>query len=188
MIKKITQKIKKPRGAQAYKPPTALIILDGFGLADEKNKGNAITSKTAPHMFSYMKRYPTSHLKTYGKHVGLFKNQEGNSETGHMNIGAGRIVKQDLVEISEAIDDGTFFKNEAFKQALYHVKKYKTAAHVMGLMTNGNSAHAYPDHLYAMLDYLHRQKIKNVYIHLFTDGRDSPPHAASDYLHKLKKK
>ena len=178
------KKIKKLKITQ--KRPTLLIILDGFGLASDKNKGNAITPKTAPHIFEYIKKYPSSTLKTFGEYVGLFKGQQGNSEAGHINIGAGRIVKQDLVKISEAIHDGTFFKNEAFKQALHHVKKYNTAVHVMGLLTDGNSAHAQPEHLYAMLEYFRRNDIKKVYLHLFTDGRDSSPHGAAEFLHELR--
>lgn len=166
---------------------TLLIILDGFGLAHPKNPGNAITPKTAPHIFGYMKKYPTTTLVAHGKDVGLFKNQEGNSEAGHLNIGAGRVVEQDVVRISHAIDDGTFFKNEAFDQALYHAKKYTSAVHVMGLLTNGQSAHAHPEHLYALLDYFRRNKQKEVYLHLFTDGRDSPPHSASEHLRELRK-
>ncbi len=166
--------------------PTVLIILDGFGLAPPKNQGNAITSKTAPNIFGYMKKYPTSKLKTYGEHVGLFPGQRGNSEAGHLNIGAGRIVKQDLVAISDTIHDGTFFKNEAFKQAIFHAKKYKSAVHLMGLLTDGNSAHSYPEHLYALLELCRREEMKEVYVHLFTDGRDSGPHAAATYLHELR--
>ncbi len=166
--------------------PTVLIILDGFGLAPETNEGNAITSKTAPNIFEYMKKYPTSKLKTYGENVGLFPGQRGNSEAGHLNIGAGRIVKQDLVAISDTIHDGTFFKNEAFKQALFHVKKYKSAVHLMGLLTDENSAHSYPEHVYALLELCRREGVEKVYIHLFTDGRDSGPHAAATYLHELR--
>lgn len=168
--------------------PTMLIILDGFGLANKKNPGNAITPETAPNIFSYMKKYPNSTLKTYGEHVGLFKGQQGNSEAGHLNIGAGRIVKQDLVVISDAINDGTFFKNQAFKHAVYHTKKYQTAVHVFGLLTDGNSAHANPDHLYAVLEFLRKEKQKKVFIHLITDGRDSSPHGATTFLRDLKKR
>jgi len=175
---------KKTRIEQ--KRPTMLIILDGFGLANAKNPGNAITPETAPNVFGYMKKYPHSTLTTFGESVGLFHGQQGNSEAGHMNIGAGRIVKQDLVQISDAIHDGTFFKNEAFKQAIYHIKKYNTSAHIMGLLTDGNSAHAHPEHLYAMLEYLRRHEIKKVFLHLFTDGRDSSPHGATNYLHELR--
>ena len=165
--------------------PTALIILDGFGLSKQKI-GNAITPETAPHIFGYLKKYPSSTLITYGTDVGLFPGQPGNSEAGHLNIGAGRVVKQDLVMISEAIHDGTFFKNQAFKEALYHVKKYKTAVHIMGLLTDRNSAHAYPEHLYAMLEFFRREGQKKVYLHLFTDGRDSSPHGAADFLRELR--
>jgi len=180
--KQIIKKLAKSES----KKPTLLIILDGFGLADPKNKGNAITPATAPHIFGYMRKYPNSTLKTYGENVGLFKSQQGNSEAGHMNIGAGRIVKQDLVQISDAIHDGTFFKNEAFKQAIHHIRKYNTAVHIMGLLTDGNSAHAYPEHFYAMLELFRREDIKKVYLHLFTDGRDSGPHDALTFLHELR--
>lgn len=166
--------------------PTVLAILDGFGLGDIKDKGNAITPETAPNIFGYLKKYPHSTLKTYGEYVGLFSGQVGNSEAGHLNIGAGRIVKQDLVMISEAIHDGTFFKNEAFKQAVYHLKKYQTAAHILVLLTDKKSPHSYPEHLYAMLEYLRREEIDKVYLHLFTDGRDSSPHGAADFLRELR--
>ncbi len=168
------------------KAPGVLMILDGFGLANPKEKGNAITPKTAPHIFQLMNEYPHSKLKAHGKAVGLFPNQSGNSEAGHFNIGAGRVVKQDLLMISEAIKDGTFYKNTAFQQALEHTKKYKSAVHVMGLLTDGQSAHTHPDHLYAMLEYLRRKKVKQVYIHLFTDGRDSSPHSALTFLNDLR--
>lgn len=164
---------------------TAMLILDGFGLTDPTNPGNAITPETAPNIFGYMKKYPNSHLETSGKDVGLFPNQPGNSEAGHLNIGAGRVVFQDLVSISNAIHDGTFFKNEAFKQAVHHVKKYNKAIHVMGLLTDGNSAHVYPEHFYALLEYFRREKQNKVYLHLFTDGRDSSPHSAERFLHEL---
>lgn len=177
--------IKKSKN---HKParPTALIILDGFGLANPKNKGNAITPETAPNIFEYMKKYPHTILTTFGETAGLFPGQVGNSEAGHLNIGAGRIVKQDLVMISEAIHDGIFFKNHAFKEALYHVKKYKTAVHIMGLLTDRNSAHAYPEHFYAMMEFFRHEGQKKVYLHLITDGRDSSPHGAADFLRELR--
>lgn len=166
--------------------PTLLMILDGFGLADAGIPGNAITPETAPKIFSFMKRYPWAPLAASGEAVGLFRGQNGNSEAGHMNIGAGRVVKQDLVRISDAIHDGTFFKNPAFTQALYHAKKYRTAVHILSLLTDGHSAHAYPEHLFAMLEFFRREKQEDVYLHLFTDGRDSPPHAALTFLHELR--
>jgi len=179
-------KKEKIQLTEGEKKPLVFIILDGFGLSKKKNNGNAITPDTAPHIFSYMKKYPSTTLNAHGVDVGLFPKQEGNSEAGHFNIGAGRIVKQDLVEISEAIDDGRFYKNEAFKQALLHAKKHKSAVHLMGLLTDGHSAHAHPEHLYALLDYFRKNKQEKVYLHLFTDGRDSPPHAAIEYLKALR--
>ena len=162
------------------------MILDGFGLGDLKDKGNAITPITAPNIFKYLKQYPNSQLKTFGEFVGLPHGQQGNSEAGHMNIGAGRVVKQDLVIVSDSIHDGTFFKNGAFKEAIYHLKKYNTSAHVMGLLTDGNSAHALPEHTYAMLELLRREGVEKVYLHLFTDGRDSSTHGATEFLHELR--
>jgi 2,3-bisphosphoglycerate-independent phosphoglycerate mutase len=167
--------------------PTLLLILDGFGLSDKKNKGNAITPKTAPNIFGYMKKYPSSTLKASGKSVGLFPQQAGNSEAGHLNIGAGRVVKQDLVRISESIKDGTFFKNEAFLHGLRFAKKKKSSVHVMGLLTNEHSGHARLEHLIALLDFFRQQKVKHVYLHLFTDGRDSPPHSAVEFLTRLRR-
>lgn len=178
---------KKSAQAKEQKvAPTVLAILDGFGLADFKNPGNAITPKTAPHIFGWMKKYPSTTLLAHGKAVGLFPGQEGNSEAGHFNIGAGRVVEQDLVRIQRAIVDGTFFKNTAFREAVFHAKKYNTAVHLLGLLTNGQSAHAHPEHLYALLEYLRKEKMKRVYLHLFTDGRDSPPHSAVHHLNELR--
>ena len=165
--------------------PTLLIILDGFGLSHQKNQGNAITAATAPHIFGYMDEYSSTTLIAHGKDVGLFPNQEGNSEAGHLNIGAGRLVKQDLVRISDAIADGTFFKNESFDQALFHAEKYHSAVHVMGILTNGQSAHAHNEHLYALLKYFDKKNFSRVFLHIFTDGRDSPPHSAVGYLREL---
>jgi 2,3-bisphosphoglycerate-independent phosphoglycerate mutase len=183
MSKKAVKKTDKKRGAK----PTLLVILDGFGLADPKNKGNAITPENAPNIFGYMKKYPTTELIAHGTDVGLFPGQSGNSEAGHFNIGAGRVVKQDLLRISDAIKDGTFFKNTALDQALFHADKYKTTVHVVGLLTDDNSPHAKAEHLYALLEYLRIHHKHGVALHLFTDGRDAPPHAAVGFLRALRK-
>lgn len=167
--------------------PVVLIILDGFGLASPKNVGNAITPETAPNIFSYLQKYSSAELIASGTDVGLSPNQEGNSEAGHLNIGAGRVVEQDLIRISHAIKDGTFFKNDSFRHALYHAKKYGSAVHLMGLLTDGQSAHANPNHIYALLDYFRQQKQKKVFLHLFTDGRDSSQHGAVNFLQDLRK-
>lgn len=169
-----------------HKNPVMLVIMDGWGIANPKNKGNPITQKNAPNYFRWLKDYPNTKLTASGEAVGLFRNQDGNSEAGHLNLGAGRVVKQDALYISDAIKDGTFFKNPAFGQALHHVKKYKTAVHLVGLLSNHNSAHSCPEHLYAMLDYFHQEKVEKVYLHLFTDGRDSGQHDAPQHLKLLR--
>lgn len=166
--------------------PTVLVILDGFGIAPPNDPGNAITPSTAPHIFSYFDAYPSTLLKAHGKDVGLFANQEGNSEAGHLNIGTGRLVEQDILRISRTIKDGTFFKNPAFEDVCKHVKKHKSSVHLMGLLTNGESGHTCPEHLYALLKICEEHKNSNVYLHLFTDGRDSPPHQALEYLRELR--
>ena len=166
---------------------TLLIIVDGWGIGAPNEPGNPITLKTAPNYFAALKKYPHCKLEASGESAGLFKGQEGNSEAGHLNLGAGRVVKQDALYISGAIDDGTFFKNNAFHEALHHVKKYDTAAHVMGLLSNHSSAHSCPEHLEALLELFHREKIKKVYLHLFTDGRDSGQYEAHKHLRLLQK-
>ncbi|TSC83759.1 MAG: 2,3-bisphosphoglycerate-independent phosphoglycerate mutase [Parcubacteria group bacterium Gr01-1014_13] len=166
---------------------TLLIIVDGWGVGDQKEPGNPITPKTAPNYFAMLKKFPNCKLEASGESVGLFKGQEGNSEAGHLNLGAGRVVKQDALFISDSIEDGTFFKNNAFHQALHHVKKYKTSVHLMGLLSNHNSAHSCPEHLYALLDLLYKENIKKVYLHLFTDGRDSGQFQAHKHLQILQK-
>lgn len=165
--------------------PFLFIILDGFGLGDTKKKGNAITPATAPFLFSCMKKYPFTTLSAHGEAVGLFPGQEGNSEAGHFNIGAGRVVEQDVVRISSAIRSGEFFELEEFENAYKHAKKNKSAIHLMGLLSNGQSAHSRPEHLYALLDFFARKKYPNVFLHLFTDGRDAPPQSALNYAHRL---
>jgi len=163
-----------------------LLILDGFGLADPKNPGNAITPKTAPNIFKYIDKYPSSTLVAHGKAVGLFPRQPGNSEAGHLNIGAGRLIDQDLIVISKAIKDGTFQKNQVFLNGIAHVKKNKSNIHVMGLLTDGESGHAKFEHMVALLDLFKEKKCKNIYLHLFTDGRDAPPHSAVHYLERVR--
>ncbi len=166
--------------------PTLLLILDGWGCPATDHDVSAISARTAPHFFEWLKTYPHTELAASGAAVGLFEGQEGNSEAGHLNLGAGRVVKQDALYVSEAIEDGTFFKNTAFHEAVHHLKKYNTAAHVMGLLSNHNSAHSSPEHVYALLDLLSREGITKVYLHLFTDGRDSGEHDALQYLKKLR--
>ncbi|MBI5071621.1 2,3-bisphosphoglycerate-independent phosphoglycerate mutase [Candidatus Falkowbacteria bacterium] len=171
--------------AKNHKKPTVLIILDGWGVAPP-GPGNAITLAKTPTMSALWNEFPHTLLSAHGRAVGLPGDQEGNSEAGHMNLSAGWIVKQDAVYINEGIKDGTFFKNTAFLEALEHLKKYNSKVHLMGLLSNGESAHSFPDHLYAVLDLLHKHEVNKIFLHLFTDGRDSSRFAAIKLLPKLK--
>jgi 2,3-bisphosphoglycerate-independent phosphoglycerate mutase len=172
--------------AQEQVKPIILAIMDGWGISSPSQKGNPITPKNAPNYFNWLKKYPSTKICASGLSVGLVKNEDGNSEAGHFNLGAGRVVKQDKIYINDSIKDGTFFKNSAFFQAIHHLKKYKTSAHVMGLLSNHNSAHSSPEHIYAVLEMLRQNGVKNVYLHLFTDGRDSGQHDALQHLKKLR--
>ena len=167
--------------------PFVLIILDGFGIAPS-GPGNAVKLAALPNLNYYFSHYPYTELKAHGEYVGLFPGEDGNSEAGHMNLGAGRIVKQDLVVVSEMIKDGTFFKNAAFLSAIDHVKKNRSNLHLIGLLTGANSAHAHPEHLDALIKMTRQHKVKQVYLHLFTDGRDSPPFEGYIFLHQLLQK
>ena len=175
---------KEESSNKAIRPPVVLAILDGWGIAPPSHS-NAITLAKKPVLDKMFQHYPNSKLMAHGRYVGLLPDQEGNSEAGHMNIGAGRIVRQDIVYVSESIKDRTFFKNTAFKEVVKHAQKYGTKVHLMGLLSNGNSAHACPDHLYALLQLCHEENLDKVRLHLFTDGRDSPPFSATRLLHDL---
>lgn len=159
------------------KKPLVLLILDGWGLA-KKSPANAIEQAKKPNFDELWQNYPHTQLSASGKDVGLPSDQVGNSEAGHMNMGAGRVVDQDAIFISKEINTGRFFKNPAFEAAYDHIQKNKSDLHIMGMLSNGSSAHSDPDHLWALIVWARRKKIKNVYLHLFTDGRDSPPHSA----------
>ncbi|MBT4153970.1 MAG: 2,3-bisphosphoglycerate-independent phosphoglycerate mutase [Candidatus Magasanikbacteria bacterium] len=163
-----------------------LVIMDGFGLADPNQPGNAITPETAPHIFALMETYPTAKLDSHGVAVGLPEHQEGNSEAGHLNIGAGRLVKQDVSVVSDAIVDGTFFKNPAFAVAKERAQK-GGRVHIMGLLTGIHSAHTLSEHLYSLLKYFRDAGIHDTHLHLFTDGRDSSQHSAISHLTELRK-
>lgn len=174
----------KPKGITTG--PMVLLILDGFGLSPQ-TAGNAIRLAKIPNWNALWKKFPHTTLQASGRAVGLVNHQDGNSEAGHMNIGAGRVVEQDPVRINRAIREGVFFKNPAFLHAIHHVKKHQSALHLMGMLGNRESAHAYPEHLHALLKLAHQEGIKKVYLHLFTDGRDSPPHAAILLIRRLRR-
>lgn len=165
------------------KKPVMLMILDGFGI--NKNKeGNAIFSAKTPNMDFLMNMYPTSELKCSGMDVGLPNGQMGNSEVGHTNIGAGRIVYQELTRITKAIEEETFFTNEALLGAMQNVKEHQSKLHIMGLLSDGG-VHSHNTHLYALVNMAKIQGIKEVYVHAFMDGRDVPPDSGKDYIAEL---
>jgi len=177
--------VRKPKAElRAAGTPVVLAILDGWGIGPP-GPGNAIRMAKTPRIDSLKRRFPDTKVLAHGRYVGLLPDQEGNSEAGHTNIGAGRVVRQDILYVSEAIRDRTFFKNLAFQHAIKHARKNNSTVHVMGLLSNGNSAHASPEHLYAMLKLVHDEGMSKVRLHLFTDGRDSSPHAAPRLLSRL---
>ncbi|MEG1705032.1 MAG: 2,3-bisphosphoglycerate-independent phosphoglycerate mutase [Clostridia bacterium] len=163
-----------------------LMILDGVGLNDE-TKGNAFKLAKKPNIDKYIIKYPNTYLVSSGLEVGLPEGQMGNSEVGHTNIGAGRVVYQELTRITKEIKEGKFFENEEFKKALLNVKKNNSTLHLMGLVSDGG-VHSHIDHLYALLKLAKDNDIKNVYIHAFLDGRDTPPSSATEYLKQLEQK
>ena len=168
-----------------YKP-VVLAILDGYGRGPE-NIGNAIFKAKKPNIDFIEKNFPMTNLQASGIAVGLPWGEEGNSEVGHLNLGAGRIVYQYLPRITFSIRDGSFFKLPALAGAAEHIKKNNSSLHIIGLVGSGN-VHSYVDHLYGVLEFAKRENIKNVFIHAFTDGRDSPPKDALDFYEKLQNK
>lgn len=168
------------------KSPTLLIILDGYGIA-KPSKYNAITLAKKPTIDRMLELYPNNLLGATGGDVGLEDNKMSGSEAGHMNIGAGRVVYQDSYYITKSIEDGSFFINPALVGAINHVKKFESKLHVMGLMSDSDSPHSDPDHFRAVLKLAKKNKIKEVYCHLFTDGRDTFPKSALEHLAFFKK-
>jgi len=166
--------------------PVVLVILDGWGLAPE-GPGNAVSLAATPNFDQLWAAYPHTQLEASGEAVGLPRGEEGNSETGHLNLGAGQIVFQELPRINLAIADGSFFKIPAFKAAADHVKKNHSRLHLLGLMGAGG-VHSSLEHLFALLNFAQKENLKEVYLHLFTDGRDSPPSSALTYLAQVKRK
>jgi len=164
--------------------PIVLLILDGFGIT-RKRKGNAIKAARMPIYRSLLKKYPHAELKADGEAVGLPKGEVGNSEAGHQTIGAGRPVLSDKMIIHEAIADRSFFNNPALKQAVDHTAKNNSVLHLMGLLTNSQSAHASIAHLLAILKFAEKNKVRNIALHIFTDGRDTHPYHSLKLLGDL---
>ena len=161
-----------------------LMIMDGVGLNDDE-KGNAFKLANTPNLDRYISKYPNTYIRTSGLAVGLPEGQIGNSEVGHTNIGAGRIVYQELTRITKEIDEGKFFNNEELLKAMKNAKD--TSLHIIGLVSDGG-VHSHINHLYALLEMAKKEGVKNVYIHAILDGRDTPPTSAVDYLKQLEEK
>lgn len=163
-----------------------LTILDGWGCAD-KSSGNAIYSANIPNYDFLLKNYPNTTIFADGEHVGLPEGQMGNSEVGHLNLGAGRIVYQELTRINKSIKDGDFFENPEFLKAINHAKENNSCLHLMGLVSNGG-VHSSMDHLFALIELAHKHDLKDVYVHAFLDGRDTPPKSSIGFVSQLDKK
>ncbi len=162
------------------KRPTVLMILDGYGLS-QKVEGNAIAAAHKPHLDEIFSKYPMTTIKACGLDVGLPEGQMGNSEVGHLNMGAGRIVYQELTKITNSIEDGSFFENKAFAKAIEHVKKNGSTLHLLGLLSDGG-VHSHITHLLALIDLAKKEGIDKLCVHCFLDGRDVPPRSALKYM------
>lgn len=168
------------------KKPTVLMILDGFGLNDI-HEGNAVYAANKPNIDRLMKEYPFVKGYASGMDVGLPDGQMGNSEVGHLNIGAGRIVYQELTRITKSILDEDFYENEALLEAFHNAKDKGTNLHVWGLLSDGG-VHSHNTHLYALLEMAKRQEFQNLYIHCFLDGRDTAPTSGKGFVQELEDK
>ncbi|HEX6977349.1 MAG TPA: 2,3-bisphosphoglycerate-independent phosphoglycerate mutase [Patescibacteria group bacterium] len=163
--------------------PVVLLILDGWGLAPD-SPGNAITRAKTPNMDNLTSKYPHGQLLASGESVGLPAGEVGNTEVGHINMGAGRTVLQDLKRITKTIQDGTFFDNQALFNAIDHAKRHNSKLHIAGLIGSGH-VHSSMDHFWALLEYARKQQFGNIFIHMFTDGRDTPPEEAKIVIRQL---
>ncbi|MBQ1890457.1 MAG: 2,3-bisphosphoglycerate-independent phosphoglycerate mutase [Selenomonas sp.] len=173
--------------AKLKNAPVALIIMDGCGLGDKSDSNNAVQVAKTPVLDGLFEKYKTSQLQASGEYVGLPDGQMGNSEVGHTNIGAGRIIYQQLTRITRDIKNGDFFKNEALLDIVNGVKANNGALHLLGLVSPGG-VHSHQDHLYALLELAKKNDIKEVYVHAFLDGRDVPPQSAQPFLEELEAK
>ncbi len=165
------------------KKPVTLIIMDGYGLRDDK-VGNAVKMAKTPNLDLLMKEYPNKTLRASGMAVGLPEGQMGNSEVGHLNLGAGRIVWQSLSRINKAIKDGTFFQNEVYVNAIEKVKQSGGKLHIFGLLSDGG-VHSHIKHIKALVTLAKGEDVEETYVHAFLDGRDVPPRSALTYLDDL---
>ena len=165
------------------KKPTVLLIMDGFGLADASDF-NAVSVANTPVLDKLFATYPHTQLQASGEDVGLPAGQIGNSEVGHTNIGAGRVVYQDLPKISRAVEDGSFFENPAYGHAMDIAAKTGHPVHVMGLLSDGG-VHSHIKHIFALVDMAKKRGVKQCYVHAYLDGRDVPPSSGQGYVQAL---
>ena len=165
---------------------TMLMILDGFGNNPNK-EGNAVKNSNTPNIDKLMKKYPTTQIAASGLSVGLPEGQMGNSEVGHTNIGAGRIIYQELTKITKSIEEGDFFTNQEFINAIENCQKNNSKLHILGLLSDGG-VHSHNRHLYGLLEMAKRRDFEDVYVHCFLDGRDTPPASAENYIVELEDK
>src|SRR3989338_8664216 len=162
-----------------YKP-VVLVVMDGFGVSAEE-RANAVALAKKPTLDSFDAYYPFTTLQASCIAVGLPWGETGNSEVGHLTIGAGRVIYHHLPRIINAIHDGSFYQNEAFLKAIEHVKARNSKLHIIGLCSNG-SVHSYREHLFALLEMFEKKGAEKVFVHAFTDGRDSPPQSGAQFL------
>lgn len=163
--------------------PVVLVIMDGWGIA-KKGKCNAISRANTENFDYFWKNYPHTTLKAHGEFVGLPKGCQGSSEVGHLNIGAGRVVFQSLGRINKGIKEKSFFRNSAFLSAIKNCKRKKSSLHLMGLVQD-EGVHSHQEHLFALLELCRKEGLKNVFVHFFADGRDTPPKSALKFLKVL---
>lgn len=165
--------------------PIILVVIDGFGIAPP-SQGNAISLAKTPNYTSYLANFPHTELITSGESVGLPANEVGNTEVGHLTLGAGRVILQYLKRINQAIEKATFFDNRALVAASSHVKRHESKFHIIGLVGSGN-IHSSLGHLHALLQFCKKEQVKNVLLHIITDGRDAPPNEGVEVVEKLEK-
>ncbi|MGD8627723.1 MAG: 2,3-bisphosphoglycerate-independent phosphoglycerate mutase, partial [bacterium] len=169
------------------KRPLVLIIRDGWGIGNPDDPGNAVAAADTPVTDRLLESYPHCRLGVAGEDVGLTPGSQGSSEVGHLNMGAGRIVEQEVVRVNKRIDDGSFFSDPALLGAIENCKANDSSLHLMGLVQD-QGVHAMDTHLYALLELARRHELKRVFVHFFSDGRDTPPRSALTYLERLETK
>jgi 2,3-bisphosphoglycerate-independent phosphoglycerate mutase len=176
-----------PTGGEIVNRPLVLIVRDGWGRGRPDDPGNAVAAAHTPTTDRMLAEYPHTRLGASGEDVGLTPGSQGSSEVGHLNMGAGRIVEQEVVRINKRIRDGSFFTDPKLLGAVENCKRYDSDLHLMGLVQD-QGVHAMEEHLYALLDLAARNELRRVYVHFFSDGRDTPPRSALTYLERLERK